>query len=307
MHSNKRPLEEEARLESRSSKKPKSAPILEEIINSPGLQHIAEEIILNLDYYDIMTCKLVNNSCKDIVNKPMFWLKKWKSRGLSKENYKDWVNAIQIANNRTTKWSRNGTLEKKIQDYIEMIIKIGHFVDVPCFIDGKIVSEFAYGFSFDQAFKKNNAGILQLLAVENIEKITNYYIISAAGTNHLDLMKVLAPLLKNPNSPIHPNALTAIHAAAWKGHANIIKYLAPLTENPNAQETLFGKTPIYMAAKNGNLECIKALVPFCKNINTPLYRENVLGLSFLSEQTPIEAAKSNGHDEIARFLQSYLE
>ena len=84
-----RPFEDEARLESRSSKKPKSAAILEKIINSPGLQHIAEEIILNLDYNDIRTCKLVNSSCKDIVNKPMFWLKKWKSRGLSKENYKD--------------------------------------------------------------------------------------------------------------------------------------------------------------------------------------------------------------------------
>ena len=299
MHSNKRPLEEEARLESRSSKKPKSAPILEEIINSPGLQHIAEEIILNLDYNDIMTCKLVNNSCKNVLNKPMFWLKKWKSRGLSKENYKDWVNAIQIANNRTTKWSRNGTLEKKIQDYIEMIIKIGHFVDVPCFIDGKIVSEFAYGFSFDQAFKKNNAGILQLLAVNPNASINQegfYFapIIEAAHHGHLNVIKILAPLTKNPHSPTR-TIFTAIHAAAREGHADIIKYLAPLTENPNAQETLSGKTPIYLAAIYGNLECIKALVPFGKNINTPLFH---------TPHTPIQAAKDNGHDEIARFLQS---
>ena len=175
-----------------------------------------------------------------------------------------------------------------------MIIKIGHFVDVPCFIDSQIVSEFSNESSFDQAFKKKNAGILQLLAVENIEKITNTYIIYAAGTNHLDLMKVLAPLLKNPNSPTR-HIFTAIHAAARMGHADIIKYLAPLTENPNAQETLFGRTPIYIAAKYGNLECIKALVPFGKNINTPLFH---------TPHTPIQAAKDNGHDEIARFLQS---
>ena len=76
MHPNKRPFEDEARLESQSSKKIKSAPMLEEIINSPGLQHIAEEIFWNLDFNGIMTCKSLNISCKDIVNKPMFWLKK---------------------------------------------------------------------------------------------------------------------------------------------------------------------------------------------------------------------------------------
>ena len=327
MHSNKRPLEEEARLESRSSKKPKSAPILEEIINSPGLQHIAEEIILNLDYNDIMTCKLVNNSCKDIVNKPMFWLKKWKSRGLSKENYKDWVNAIQIANNRTTKWSRNRTLEKNIQAYIEMIIEIGHFVDVPCFIDSKIISEFSYESSFWKAFIENNAGILQLLAVEYIKDINEERFLKAVDKNKLDVIKVLAPLLQYPNpsvkkfggvTPIsvaairghlnvikflaplnqNPNSLP-IHAAALNGHADVIKYLAPLTKNPNAQDCI-GRTPIYLAAWFGHLECIKFLAPLCENPNTPLFASPES-----SAETPIQVAEKKGHDEIKTYLQSF--
>ena len=95
--------------------KPKLPSIMEEIINSPGLQHIAEEIFLNLDFKGIMTCKLINDSCKEIVDNPMFWLKKWKLSGrLSNENHKNWVKAIQI--------TKNTSLEKNVLAYMKRII-----------------------------------------------------------------------------------------------------------------------------------------------------------------------------------------
>ena len=123
MNPNKRPRKDGASLESRPSKKQKSVPILEEIINNPGLQHIAEEIFLNLDFKSIMACKLASDSCKEIVDNPMFWLKKWKLSGrLSNENHKNWVKAIQI--------TKNTSLEKNVLAYMKRIIKIGHFVDV---------------------------------------------------------------------------------------------------------------------------------------------------------------------------------
>ena len=75
MNSNKRSQDDKVSLECRPSKKSKSTPILEEIINSPGLHHIAEEIFLILEIKDIMTCKLVNKSWQDIVENPIFWLK----------------------------------------------------------------------------------------------------------------------------------------------------------------------------------------------------------------------------------------
>ena len=67
------------------SKKQRSAPIFDEIINNPGLQHIIEKIFLNLDFADILACQLINKSCKEIVDNPMFWLKKWRLRGLSEK------------------------------------------------------------------------------------------------------------------------------------------------------------------------------------------------------------------------------
>ena len=70
---------------------------LEKILNSPGLQHIAENIFNNVKYEDLETCRGINQSSKQIldyqIDKPMFLLKKF--RGLSEENKKEWIKAIE--------------------------------------------------------------------------------------------------------------------------------------------------------------------------------------------------------------------
>ena len=69
---------------------------MEIILNNPGFQHIAENVFLNLNHEKLETCRLVNEFCKDILDNPMFWLKKFIRRGLSKKNQIDWMAAIQI-------------------------------------------------------------------------------------------------------------------------------------------------------------------------------------------------------------------
>ena len=108
-------------------------------------------------------------------------------------------------------------------------------MDVPCYIDSKIVSEFSNEFSFHQvSFMEKNEGRFQLWAVENIKYIN---------------------------------------------------------------------VEIYFAAQNGHLECIKVLAPLCENPNTPLFETSGF---FPDGNTPIQAAEKNGHDEIKKFLQSFL-
>ena len=78
-------------------------------------------------------------------------------KGLSEKNQKYWINAIQNAQKRPPK-------EFYIQSYIKQVIRIGHFVDVPCYIDNKTLKRFSKRSSFSQALKKKDAGILQMLA-----------------------------------------------------------------------------------------------------------------------------------------------
>ena len=51
---------------------------MEKIISNPGLQHLAEKVFLNLDVGDLKICGEINQSCKQILENPMFWLGKFK-------------------------------------------------------------------------------------------------------------------------------------------------------------------------------------------------------------------------------------
>ena len=79
---------------------------MENITNNPGLQHLAEKVFLNLDYEDLENCGKINQSCKNILENPIFWTKKF-----SKKNQNDWAKAIQSA--------KNSDKEKHILKYLK--------------------------------------------------------------------------------------------------------------------------------------------------------------------------------------------
>ena len=56
---------------------------------NPGLKHLAEKVFWNLDVEDLKICAQINQSGKQILENPIFWLKKFRS--LSKENLQDWI------------------------------------------------------------------------------------------------------------------------------------------------------------------------------------------------------------------------
>ena len=59
---------------------------MEQIVNNQAFEHIVEKIFLPLKYEDLIACELVNKMAGTILKNPLFWLKKWKLEGLSKEN-----------------------------------------------------------------------------------------------------------------------------------------------------------------------------------------------------------------------------
>ena len=133
---------------------------MNQIIQNPGLQHIIENVFLNLDFNDLLSCQLINQSCNELLKNPMFWLKKWRLRGLSKKNEADWAKAIQM--------TRNTNFEKNIFLYFKKIVKFGHFVDIPCYIDNNVL-ERSKEFTIAEAFEQRDTGIIQLLVPSTTE------------------------------------------------------------------------------------------------------------------------------------------
>ena len=160
-----------------------------QIFNNSGLQHITEMIFLNLDSEKLQVCQCVNKSSKDILKNPLFWLKKWK--GLSQNSKKDWSKAIQL--------TRNTNLEENVISYIKKVIKIGHVVDVPCYIDENVVEK-SNDFTFEAALNENNLGMVQILApmVDNPNPHCEYCGMLTINSIAENMIKVLAPLIGNP-------------------------------------------------------------------------------------------------------------
>ena len=248
---------------------------MDQILNNPGLQNITENIFLNLDDTDLQKCQCLNKSSQQILTNPMFWLKKWK--GLSKESKKDWTKAIQI--------TRNTHLEKNVLSYIKKAIKIGHIVDVPCYIDANVVEK-SNIFTFETALEENNFGMLQILAPMDVIEIENDEIVLNL-TSHVNVIKVIAPLVE---IPIDYSIL-----AVLDGNLEALKVLVTFTDNLDIIGE-FGFNLMFCAAIKGCVDTAKFLAPLMKNPHLPC-----------NGITPIQMAKHRGHDELARFLQSYIK
>ena len=235
---------------------------MENIIQNPGLQHITEMILLDLDFEDLQTCQPLSKSCQEIIENPMFWLKKMRAqRGLSEKNYHDWAKAIQLA--------RNTNMETNVKLYLQTVIKHGHVVDFPCFIDSDAL-ENSTGFIFEKALKERNLGVLQ----------------------------ILASMERDPNPIVADRPRTTIANAALNGHLNIVKILAPITIDP-VSPGYFGNTPIWFASWRGHIDVLKFLAPLSKNPNKPSIYSGY-------SDSPIERAQKQGHHEFARILQTYI-
>ena len=127
---------------------------------------------------------------------PIFWLKKFAQRGLSKKNQEDWIKAIQL--------NTDSELEKNIISYLKWNLKKNEFLDLPCYSN---------------------------LATQNDFR---HQIRKAAQKGHISTVKMLAPLTKNPNAKRYGK--TPIHFASDKGHTEIVKILTPLGDNVNAPD-----------------------------------------------------------------------
>ena len=67
---------------------------METIISNPGLHHLAEKVLWNLDVEDLKICAQINQSFKQILQTPIFCFRKCEH--LSKENQKDWIKVMAM-------------------------------------------------------------------------------------------------------------------------------------------------------------------------------------------------------------------
>ena len=280
---------------------------MEKIVSNPGFQHLAEKVFLNLDVEDLKICGQTNQSCKQMLEKPLFWLTNF--RCLSKESKKNWVEIIRSV--------MNSDYEKIITSYFKWILskEVG-VMDLPCFwfqkfrrLSEKHQNDWIKVNESEKNSEKEKAimsylqwnlkkeGLVDLPcytspAVQDdfrkiIREICAKIEVSDEGP---EMVGLLAPLTDNPNAP-DEKGWTPIYSAAFFGLTKIVQILSKLTDNPNAPNNS-GWTPIHWAAAHGHTDIVKILAPLADNPNAP----NNYGA------TPIHNAADSGNAEIVKIL-----
>ena len=270
---------------------------MEKITNNPGLKHLAEKIFWDLNPSDLQKCQSINQSASQIASQilenPMFLIKKLIQNGLSKKNQNDWIEAIQL--------EMNSEKKKAIVAYLNWKLKNENSFDFPCYTNpdvqkihrSKILEICHFGKSSNDTEKE----IVKILAPWTNHAISDYAkhdiffnspIYMAVIRGCKELVKILAPLTENLNS-LKINGNTLIFSATWLGHTEVVKILASFMDNPNAPN-IDGMTPISWAAKTGQTEIVKFLAPLTANSNSPMK----------DGTTPIYWAAKNGHIKIVK-------
>ena len=95
---------------------------METFIYTSGLQRLVENVFWNLDAKSLKNCSQINQSCKQILQNPIFCLRKFEY--LSKKNQNDWIEVLQSVKN----------LDKGIAiiSYLKWNFK-KEVVDCPCY------------------------------------------------------------------------------------------------------------------------------------------------------------------------------
>ena len=182
------------------------------ITKAPGLIHIAEEIFSNLDRDSLLECQEVNQHWGSILRNPWFWYRRMEQYAkLSEEHQKEWM------------------------DFCEKLSKLNLTKDMTPPLN------YIYGQLEDSVtlYRTYWCAINRDLSHFSLPESSGY-------STSADIVRIMAPLIENPNAP-GEYGRTPIGQAAWIGHTEIVKILAPLTDNPNAPDK-WGITPIQVAA-----------------------------------------------------------
>ena len=88
------------------------------------------------------------------MDNPRFWIKKFIQRGLSKQNWLDWMSAIQM-----TKKPLYQDFERNISFYLKKVLKKEKLMDLPCFINESVMRKSSFSYAY--LAENDGAGYVQ--------------------------------------------------------------------------------------------------------------------------------------------------
>ena len=273
---------------------PEEIPIMIAIMEHPGLLHIGEKIIQNLDFKTQFTCRLVARSWNYVLEEELFRTKidletllseteiqspnqaKWRSfiiriKVQRKADLSLWISKyiqIQIQHQKNIRFSTSPleyfALIRNVK-MVDFILKVEGFYslsnreEIPM---AYIFEATNFDLALNHSIKTNHTDVLECLKpfIKPFIKPTyhNRYVYNSVKTNDLQVLKTLFPNPKEPFLITDWDCNNPIHLATSAGQFEIVKYFLENTEGLMACNK-YGDTPLYNAVINQNIEIVNII------------------------------------------------
>ena len=232
---------------------------MEAIAQSPGLQHISEDIFKLLDKKSLINCREVNSSWKNVLDEPIFWLKKYEGAYPSSDVPKTWKTLAQELEG-----------EKLVNEFVLALMKVWQWRKIMPFQFIKYLLEsnkypdlIEFILEHENPMSKLGRVFVNGTCMWNPRPI---HFAALYGFTHVvgKITKMMeSPIIKETQWGRNP-----IHFAAKKGHLDCVQILVGFTDTPLAVDDV-GETPIHEAARRGHLDIVQYLVGFTDKPNNP--------------------------------------
>ena len=307
---------------------------MEKILERPGFEPILEKIFKLLNQDTLLSCLLVNKYWNNVVQNPTFWLTQLKLAKMPEEILQKWK---ELAN----KVQDNDQLSKMVSKCMIRVLKSNEKYGFP----SPVMAASKHGLvpilkfmatytkmdfqkvENDKNSKKDLSGIYWGVYSGKVEIVKYFHQLGynldipiyndwtpfflAIWRSHLEIIKFLASVLKNPLSK--PSKLwhggTAFHVAAGYGRHESLKCLLKIKNDPDfVNKSSNGTTPLHLAAQNGHLECVKILTSFGSSlVNEPMHVTNNYSLENKNNYTALQLAVEYGHAEVVEYLAKFVD
>ena len=256
---------------------------MQNIIKNPGLQHIAQRMLIFLDKRSIVSFRSVNQDCKNIVDDPMFSLKKLSQlEDVPRDLIGNWKKIIQKFHGNEVRQEFTTELFKMYRisgpKYpLELAYKLAEAKDKPELVTAILENSDPKSYMIAPTPLYGNLRPIHLTAAFGFVQVARNLISNSCSVDFQD-----------------EHGITPIYLAAQNNHLEMLRLLLTFSGNPNIPESKFGRTPILRAVECGNMEIVELLMSTTDTPNAP---DN-------DGRTPIRCAAYKGYINIARILMS---
>ena len=274
-----------------------------------GFHHIIKRIFLCLTTKDVLSCRNVNSSFRNILNDPKIWINRLAFVGLKDMKMK-WIKVMEHLKESTYNLTKQKSKllhcitncliklhkEISIMKDADRHLKNVTLVEIAARYDNvellklfrKLYTDEEF-YSYDDleiqpfieaALRGNVRSLKYLTEIQEHAILWDSVVLIAAAKGHINILKFMAEFLPDFDS----NSFTTsdghqtppIFLAAQNGHLSALKYLVPLSKNPFKGDS-FGNTPLHVAAMGGHIKIVKYLLasnhipnPCSSHGNTPI-------------------------------------